>query len=304
MKTYLPILAWLTLLPIAGPDFINSQWECLLVMFAALVLVPKGLGLMGVKYGSWYWPIAAGLCAAYLLDTPGLGITDALAIPYLVLPVWLTILKGGELFLATRIRTTDWVALFALGYWATGAFWAICFLAGFRPVGFDPVIVSLTAAHFHVAGFVLAVAVWCLLVEQNNTLNRILASGVMAGMPLVALGITLSKLGYPNWIETLASVSFVALALLVVWQHIRLSFDTQYDRKARWYWLAGAICLLGGGTLAAVYGLRFEFPFEWINIPNMKIWHGTLNALGFGWLVLRGWEVQWAAAPRATKFNI
>lgn len=304
MKTYLPILAWLALLPIAGPDFINSQWECLLVMFAALVLVPKGLYLMDIKHGNWHWPIAAGLCAAYLLDTPGLGISDALAIPYFLFPVWLALLKGGELFLAIRIRTTDWLELFALGYWATGAFWAVCFLAGFQPVGFDPVIVSLTAAHFHVAGFVLTVAVWCLLVEEKNSINRVLARGVMAGMPLVALGITLSKLDYPNWIETLASVSFVALALLVAWQHARLSLDKKHDRKAGWYWLAGAVCLLFGGTLAAVYGLRFQFPLAWINIPNMKIWHGTLNAMGFGWLVLRGWEIQWetdmADSPQLT----
>jgi YndJ-like protein len=296
MKNLLPVCTWLLLLPIAGLDFINSQWECMLVMFAALVLVPKGLGLMNVPYPSWYWLSAAGLCAGYLFDTHGLGYTDALALPYFLLAVWLTLLQGGELFLASHRRATDWLALFALGYWATGAFWALCFLAGFQPVGFDPVIVSLTAAHFHVAGFVLSVVVWRLFENQKTVANRVLAAGTMAGMPLVALGITLSKLGYPNWIESAAAVGFAALALLVVWQHLRLAFDKNYASPARLYWLAGAACLLTGGALAAIYGLRFQFPAEWVNIPNMKIWHGSLNTLGFGWLVLHGWERQRATS--------
>ncbi len=293
MKNLLPVLAWLLLLPMAGLDFINSQWECLLVMFAALVLVPKGLGLMGLKYPSWYWLAAAGLCTGYLLDTPGIGYSDALALPYFLLAVWLTMLQGGEIFLAPHKRRSDWLALFALGYWATGAFWALCYLAGFQPVGFDPVIVSLTAAHFHVAGFVLTTVVWCLYADQKNTANRVLTIGVMAGMPLVALGITLSKLDWPNWIETAAAVGFAVLALLVVWQHLRLAFDKKYAQTARLFWLAGAACLLIGAALAALYGMRFQCAVAWVNIPNMKIWHGSLNALGFGWLVLRGWEVYW-----------
>ncbi|MCW5923535.1 MAG: DUF1990 family protein [Saprospiraceae bacterium] len=31
------------------------------------------------------------------------------------------------------------------------------------------------------------------------------------------------------------------------------------------------------------------FPGGWSYITNMKVWHGTLNAAGFGWLVLHGW---------------
>ena len=141
--------------------------------------------------------------------------------------------------------------------------------------------------------FVLAVVVWCLLVHEKNTINRLLARGVLAGMPLVALGITLSKLNFRNWIESAASIAFVLIALLVVWQHLRLYSDKKQPLNARRYWLTAALCLLAGGALAAVYALRFHFPMACINIPNMKIWHGSLNAIGFGWLALRGWEEAW-----------
>jgi hypothetical protein len=290
MQVYAPLINWLTdPLPTAWL-FIHSQWECVLVMFAALLLVPKGLRILGLPQGKLYPLVALGLCAAYLLDTPGLGYSDALALPYLLLAAWLTLREATELLTIQGLQLHHWVRVFALGYWATGAFWACCFLAGFQPVGFDPVIVSLTAAHFHVAGFVLAVVVWCLMRHDNSLTNRSLGWAVLAGMPLVAMGITLSKLGFPSWIESFSGVAFACVALMVAFQHIRLFSEVQYPAKARRYWLAGASCLLIGASLAAVYAMRFQFPFEFINIPNMKIWHGTLNTLGFGWLVLRGWD--------------
>lgn len=292
MKAILPVIVWGVLLFLSGPEFIQNQWECLLVMFAALVLVPKGLLLMQVKYSPWYPLSAVGLCAAYLLDAQGLGHTDLLALPYLLYAAWLTLREATEWWFLPQKQLRDLVRVFALGYWATGAFWAFCFLSAFQPIGFDPVIVSLTAAHFHVAGFVLAVVVWCLLAENSGKFNRLLGWGVLAGMPLVATGITLSKLGFPGWIEMVSGVAFVVVALAVVYQHIRLYNSQLYSKNSRNAWLIGSLCLLIGGALAAMYALRFAFPMAFFTIPNMKTWHGTLNALGFGWLVLTGWEIQ------------
>lgn len=291
MKTYFPIAAWLLLLLFADPAFLDGQWECALVMFAALALVPTGVAQMGLPQSNWYWLAALSFCAAYWFNSPGAGYSDALALPYSLWAVWLTLRTATGFLTMKKISLAEWVRVFALGYWATGAFWALCYLIGIQPVGFDPVIVSLTAAHFHVAGFVLAVVVWNLLTHENSALNRLLALGVLAGMPLVAAGITLSKLGFPSWIEMVAAVAFALMALVVVVQHVRLGFNGQYPIIARRYWLTGVFCLTIGAALAGLYGLRFVFPLDFIHIPNMKIWHGTLNALGFGWCVLQGWDV-------------
>ena len=295
MKVYSPLVNWLTSPMEMAWFFMQNQWECVLIMFAALVLVPKGLVLLGLTQNRKYLVATLGFCASYLLDTPGLGFSDAFALPYLLLATWLTLREATELFTVAKIQLLDLVRVFALGYWATGAFWAFCFLAGFQPIGFDPVIVSLTAAHFHVAGFTLAVVVWCLFKQNYSSVNRLLAWGVLAGMPLVAMGITLSKLGFPSWIESLSGMAFAIVALTTAFQHIRLFSNENLVKKARLDWLIGSICLLVGASLAALYAMRFEFPIEIINIPNMKIWHGTLNALGFGWFVLNGWT-RWNAA--------
>ena len=283
-KNISPVLFWLVLVLLAGTEFRQNQWECLLVMFAALELAPSGLRLLGIPQKDWYAAIPVGLCAAYLFT--GFWF---LALPYLLWAVWMTVQEASQLFLREKRPLLDFVRLFALAYWAVGAAFAVLYLAGISPLGFDPVIVSLTAAHFHVAGFVLAVLVYALLQARPTALNRTLAWVSLIGMPLVAAGITLTKLGYPPLLEQAAALGFVGFALTVVGQQIRLFFQPQYSQSARWMWLIGAMCLLAGVALAGLYALRFQFPIQWVSIPNMKIWHGTLNAVGFGWLSFKGW---------------
>jgi hypothetical protein len=89
-----------------------------------------------------------------------------------------------------------------------------------------------------------------------------------------------------------SGVTFAAVALVVTCQHIRLFSNTLHPKSSRYAWLIGALCLLTGAALAAMYALRFSIPLAFFTIPNMKIWHGTLNTLGFGWLVLSGWDMQ------------
>jgi hypothetical protein len=299
MKTILPLIAWVLLLPFAPEGFVQNQWEAALVMFAALALVPAGLQLLRLPQGGGYWLLALGLCAAYLLHSARLDpFFSVLALPYLGWAMWLTLREATDFLVARPRGLVDWVRVAALAYWATGAAWAVCFLAGIRPLDFDLVIVNLTAAHFHVAGFVLAVAVFCLLQSRATRLRHWMGWGVLAGMPMVATGISLSQLGFAPTFEWVSGLGFVALALAVGYSNAALFSEVNYSKSARWMWASGAACLLAGGALAALYALRFHFPIEWVNIPNMKIWHGTLNALGFGWLTLQGWLRAQALAAK------
>ena len=289
MKTALPLILWLLFLFLAGGDFLQTRWEGALVMFAALALVPTGLQLLHLPQSRWHLLSAIGLCAAYLFFPNQYA--PILALPYLLLAAWLTIREFSNLLVSKKMELLQWVRVAALAFWATGAVWALCFLADIRPLAFDPVIVGLTAAHFHVAGFVLATVVYCLLSDAPDRTNKLLGWATLAGMPLVAAGITLTKLGFSPIFEWVSALSFVGFALAVVWQHIRLFSQKNHLPTSRRLWLGGAICLLIGGVLASLYAIQFSFPMDWVNIPNMKIWHGTLNAVGFGWLVLNGWAM-------------
>lgn len=285
---FLPIAIWGLFLLAVGREFLLTHWEAPLVVFAALALVPLGLRLLGLPQRLPYTLAVVGLMAGYVLwPNPWAA---CLALPYLLLAAWLLVNEVVNLLVFKRFSWSDVLRTLALGYWATGAVWAVCFLAGIGPLGFDPTITGLTAAHFHVAGFVLTVAVRNLFLENPNGTGRWLAAAALLGMPLVAAGITASQLGCSSRLEQLAGVFFAIFAAVVSARHVALFFQkNRYPAVSRWCWAVAAACLIAGALLAALYAMRFSIPLAWVNIPNMKIWHGTLNTLGFGWLTLLGW---------------
>lgn len=285
---FLPIAIWGLFLLAVGRAFLLTHWEGALVVFAALTLVPLGLRLLGLPQRWPYTLAVMGLMAGYVLwPNPWAAF---LALPYLLLAVWLLVNEVINLLVFKRFSWPDALRALALGYWATGAVWATCFLAGIGPLGFDATITGLTAAHFHVAGFVLTVAVRSLFLENPNGTGRLLAAAALLGMPLVAAGITASQLGFSTRLEQVAGGFFAAFAVGVAARHAGLFFQkNRYPAVSRWCWAMAAVCLLLGAALAALYAMRFSIPLAWVNIPNMKIWHGTLNTLGFGWLTLLGW---------------
>ncbi|MBK8427317.1 MAG: YndJ family transporter [Lewinellaceae bacterium] len=291
MKTLLPFFAWLLWLIAAGPALLQSNWEIALLLFAAWMLVPPGLSLLRLPVQSLYWLTVFALSLAYYLTDAPASWRGLLALPYVGLSAWITIRELTQLFTLPKIQLPDIVRVAAIAYWSTGAVWALCFLTGFRPLDFDLVIVSLTAAHFHVAGFVLAVVAYRMLLAAPGRVTQISGWGVLAGMPSVAAGITLTKLGYAPAFEWVAALLFVLFTAVIVAWHVSKWPDKKYILAARHYWLGGAFCLLAGILLASLYALRFMYPVEWVHIPNMKIWHGTLNTLGFAWLTLRGWQL-------------
>jgi protein-S-isoprenylcysteine O-methyltransferase Ste14 len=83
---------------------------------------------------------------------------------------------------------------------------------------------------------------------------------------------------------------FVGYAVVFLGLQWGMSCQKSQSNKTRAGWFFGSLCLAGGMLLATLYALRFQFPLEWINIPNLKYWHGTLNTLGFGWCSLWAWE--------------
>jgi hypothetical protein len=288
MRRALVILpVWCGVLLLDGTDLLQSHWEAAVVQFAALALVPTALKLLDIRVVALHYVIIAAFCGAYVFYPHPLA--PILTIPYLVWATWTVIRETTELLFVKKANLQSWVKVAALAYWATGALWALAFISGYSILTFDPVITGLTAAHFHVAGFALTVIIYCLLSHEPSRFNRILAFSALAGMPTVALGITLTKLGITHVVEWSSAMLFAAMALGVAWQQWKLAGKSGYDHYATRLWKTSAACLVFGGVLAGLYSLRFALPIDWVNIPNMKIWHGTMNAVGFAWLALNGW---------------
>ncbi|HAD13474.1 MAG TPA: hypothetical protein DCF33_13695 [Saprospirales bacterium] len=285
MRPYLSIIFTLSagalLALYLGLPVVRDRWESFLVAFAAVVLAPMALKILQVGVPGWYVLIAALFAISLPLSGPWW-----LAVPYLTFAAWNVWTALVQLLSVVERPLVGWVRLFALGYWFTGGIWALFHLLEYSPLDFDPVIVILTSAHFHLAGFVASTMVFSVVSKEKNRLIRVLGICSLIGMPFVALGITLTRLGFdPVW-EQCSALFFLGYAGLLIYQ--LSSWALQKDcLLLRRTLLLGATGSLGVGIfLAFLYALRFQIPIDWITIPNMKYWHGTLNTLGFGWMGL------------------
>ena len=117
----------------------------------------------------------------------------------------------------------------------------------------------------------------------------IAAWGVLSGVILTATGITTTQLGYTHFIETIAGVWMALATFLVGLAFLLRGYFTEKTSRVRVLWMTGGSCLMLGMTLAFFYALRHIIRINWLTIPNMQAIHGSLNALGFGTLMLLGW---------------
>lgn len=296
------------MLPRHGTD----AWTHILLTFAALVLVPLALDLLterndaarAATFLGWVrlaqFPAAvllmlacwlqAGLWAA-LLALPWLGVTGLLAAAG-ALRIW----RHGVARPLDRL-CTDAGSIFAL----IGGLWTLAERAGWHPLKFDAVIVGLTAVHFHYAGLLLPIFTGLALRRTpDSRFGARAAVGVVLGVPAVALGIAAKQLGFGPALETAAGVGLALAATVVGIAHVRAASDTTVSalpKKARLLLLVAGISLCLGMVLAALYALRpYAAPLANLGIPQMRLWHGTINALGFGLCGVLGWRAARATA--------
>lgn len=289
----LGVIAWLILF-FAPPITIIPR----LLLLAILVVVPLALSLIGA---SELIPVqllaAAAAVVAFLLpagDAAG-GLTMG----------WLAFTGVAALWGLTRPRAHEWTNVAELCltagmlYLPVGGVWLVAARLGVGLLGFGEPLVSLTAVHFHYAGFAALVIAGltgralAALPKSPKRIYQLVAVGLIAGMALVAAGITVSPL-----LEVVAAVVFAASLIGLVALQVRCILPGVARLPQ---------ILFGGSALMAVIAMLAAVTYavseftggDLITLAQMLRVHGEVNALGFVLCNLLAWTVVHPAQPTA-----
>jgi hypothetical protein len=300
-------VAWLislVLLPSATPTIALIAG---LLLLAVLVFVPLALGLAiadttaHVTIRRWRLvlraqPFAAAAAAIAFLLPAGV-LAGVIALSWLLFAGIVALLGIARLFDYRLRDAAELCITVSMLLLPVGGFWLAMARFGARPLGFGDTIVLLTAVHFHYAGFALlslaglagrrlrqgAPAAWGVF--------RTTAAGMIAGVPLVALGITFSRV-----LEILAVlllvVSVLAFALLSLVGVVPLLAR----RTARVLLATSALAAIGSMPLAAGYASGSLVGLA-LTIPQMVAAHGALNAFGLVLCGLLAWRLEMRDRP-------
>ena len=273
----------------------------LLFLLAPLVIAPLGLRLIAFDGAS-----AARLLAAAVRIQP-LG--TALATISFFLPIgvvagslalgWLLVCAVAALGALTELvehRSLHPIRLApaaALGFMAFGAIWLVLARAGIAPFGLSPVVVELTAVHFHFTGFaatLMAALVLTRLRRKAGTSQRIaLAAALLmiVGSPVIAAG-----WGTPYRVLQVLGAFLVACGVIATAIVLFVRCTSLVESQAAQILLRlAALAPLLPMVLAVEYSAGHVFGFPTLDIHAMALIHGDLNALGFSLLGLVGWSI-------------
>lgn len=293
------LLGWAACLGALRPG-----WPGAMLLLAALAIVPLGLGLVAPREprsrlaGPWRaamrlrLPAALALAAAFAL--PAGAMAALLTVPWLA--VCLLAAVYGLVRMALEPRTAPEVSLdTGLVYLAIGGAWAVVARAGLRPLGFPDVIVLMTAVHFHYAGFALPLLAG-LAARDGGAVAKGAALGVVAGVPLVAAGITDAQVARgllpPHRLELVASGVLAAATVVVGLIQLRRALRPGRPAAARVLLAVSGVAPLGPMALAVLYALQASLHVSWVGIDAMFRYHGAVNALAFTLPGLLAWTLM------------
>jgi hypothetical protein len=262
-----------------------AQLPCALLLPVALSIRPGAFALLASLPWTGWTALAAFEGARRVLNMLRLGRARALG--------------GGEargLFRRSGLRglyDAELAIAAGLGFPLIGSGWLLCDRLAIEPLGFSPLIVLLTATHFHHAGLTLPLTAGLLgrsLGAEMTEPWRTVAVAVVIAVPLVALGITFSPL-----LELVAAWLTAASGIAVAIGLLRRA-NTLPIIPAMLSALAGA-SLLAGMSFAASYAIGEYTSTPWPDITSMIRLHGAINALGFGLLGSWAWHLSPPMAP-------
>jgi hypothetical protein len=293
------VVAWSVFVVARVADLRGEAWSQALLLFAALVLVPLALELLADDEEAP--PAARGFKVVSRVQLPAgllLGLACWLppglaALPWALLTFLLAAIGIGRLRRGGFGREMDRLcADVALGFSAVGGMWVLADRSGYSPLGFSPAIVSLTAVHFHYAGLILPLVAG--LVQREVFFLRLAsraAVGVILGVPAVAAGLTATQLGWGLSLERAAGCGLALAGMAVAILQVRIALEGRFSLPNRILLGAGGGALFIGMVFAVMYALRGTFAgAAWLDLPQMRLIHGTINAVGFGLGSVLGWR--------------
>lgn len=272
---------------------LDHRWIHVLLTFATIFLMPIGekllvaRGVLPMRDPTPFFVLFSLLMA--LMQTPSLN-AALYSTPWLLIR---SVLAVQALWRWNQHRSLDPAALCLLAaatFPAVGAAWLLAFCAGWMPFGFDALIVLLTAAHFHHAGFTLPLIAGLIARERPGRWASWSCIAVLAGVPLVAAGITCTHFGRLPWVEPLGVTLLVLGALGVASSQMRLGFAGSSSGLPGSAFLISGMSLFMAMLLALGFGLRQFTPLLALPMPLMWAIHGSLNAFGFGLFGLLAWR--------------
>jgi hypothetical protein len=287
-------ILWLAFVAAVQPGWAES-----LLLLAPLVVFPLGLALLLPRRqgavlrlaAAVQLPAAVSLLGAFALPSGVAAV--ALALPWPGFTLLLALAGLMDLCRGLPRSAAEASAVASLLFPAVGGGWLVLSVLGARPLDFSPEIVRATAIHFHYAGFALPLLAWLTASAQPGAAARAAAVGVVAGVPLVALGITLSAFGV-RLLEWLAAWFLVGACVPLAVLQLKLA--SRPGRPGRVLLAVAGLSLLAGMGLAALYAWGNYWGPAWLDIPLMARTHGALNALGFALPGLLAWNLGTAAA--------
>jgi hypothetical protein len=218
------------------------------------------------------------------------GLAFWCALPWFLLRLRQALMVFVEWFSSGLLSPTNVCMDFSRLFPAVGAAWFLSHQAAWFPLGFDPLIVLLTAAHFHHAGFTLPLMAGLNAKASPGCWTRFSCVAILAGVPLVAAGITCTHFGVLSFVEPFGVTVLVLGALGVAVSQIRRGMERKHSGLVRAGFVISGVSLLSAMILAMGFGLRHVVPNWALTMPQMWMIHGTLNAFGFGLCGLLAWR--------------
>ncbi|MEE8601845.1 YndJ family transporter [Euzebya tangerina] len=259
-----------------------------LLILALVGVVPLALRLTGHPSTGRQAVLLALLAAPSLLLPPSPWAV-LLAVPWVVLAGATTVqataatirdLRGRpepharEGLLVTGAAAV--AATSAPAYWTVGAAWLVLDRAAADPLAVGPAIVTLTAIHFHYAGFASIAILAATTRLRAGARSRALALatiGVVLGSPLVAIGFAVYR---PAQIAGAVVLTLSLWLWAVAAGPVRTS-----DRSRRALWALSRCSVFVGMPLATWWAIGSVTGVWAPTIPTMALTHGVVQGVGF-----------------------
>lgn len=272
-----------------------------IVLLGILVVVPLALSLVPAPESKernvWLYQIAllaqpfgAIAAIASFLLAPGVPAAVLASLWFCVTAV--IALLGLWRLGRPELRSAAEISISAgMIYLPVAGSWLVVSRLGIQLLGYGDTIILLTAVHFHFAAYaapILAGLAGRKLSERGNVYRvfKLTPTGIIAGTPLVAAGITLSPV-IALVGTVMISVGLVILAVLVVGWILPLIPSI----PAKILLLISSVSSLPAMMLACAYAYSIVFKKLIIDIPQMAMTHGVANAFGFALCGLIAWSL-------------